>query len=202
MTVRAVLKPGMTYLHPDALLLTSVTTYRSHDLPLDVPQALAHVNEAFVPGYVLLALIFFFASLSGFRRPLLGLMLPTILVFHVSNVWTLYVVFLSTCFVLLALLSPYDRLLPTLRRRLVAVEHRSFAGRGRDATYERRYTNGDLDSFVGFEAYRARWTDTSWLLSGPLHHPLVALLGRWAVERRFRPEAPKQTGAAAPPDPS
>ena len=203
MTVRAVLKPGMTYLHPDALLLTSVTTYRSHDLPLDVPQALAHVNEAFVPGYVLLAFVFLFAALAGFRRPLLGLMLPAILAFHVSNVWTLYVIFLSTCLVVLALLLPYDRLLPALRRQFMTVERRCiFSGRGRAATYERHYANGDLDTFEGFEAYRARWTDTSWLLGGPLHHPLVAVVARWAVERRLYPTVPERTQAVPPADPS
>lgn len=200
LTVRAVLKPGMTYLHPDALLLTSITTYRAHDLPLDVPRALAGANALFGPGYVLLAVVFLVASLAGFRRPLLGLMLPTIIAFHVSNVWTLYVVFLSTCLAVLALLLPYERLLPALRQRLATVERRAFTGRGRNATYKRHYANGDVDRFEGFEAYRAQWADTSWLLGGPLYHPLVALVARGVIERRLYPraEGPAETTRPTP----
>lgn len=184
LTARAVLKPGMTFLHRDAILITSTTTYRSHDLPLDVPRALAVFNEAFVPGYLALAVIFVVAVVAGFRRPLLGLIVPVIVLFHLSNVVTLYVIFVTTCAVVMALLLPYDRVLPTVKKALVPTQAVTFSGRGVDARYVRRYSNGDADEFAGFEAYRARWTDASWLLGGSLHHPVAAWVGRRLVARR------------------
>ena len=187
LTVRAVLKPGMTFLHPDALLITSATTYRSHDLPLEVPRSLATFNEVFGPGYIALAVVFLAASTAGFRRPLLGLMLPVILLFHLSNILTLYVIFATTCVVVIALLFPYDRAIPAVRRSLVPVEIATFTGRGWHARYVRHYANGDADEFDGFRAYRARWTDASWWLGGPLHHPLfdtVMYLVRYVGTRR------------------
>jgi hypothetical protein len=181
MTARRVLKPGMSWLDPDAMVITSIVNYRSLDLPLTVPEALDAFKGWIPIGYVALALVFAAAALSAWRRPLIALVLPTIITFHLSNVFTLHVRFISTCFVALAVLLPYDRLIPGVRRHLQPAEI-DFDGRGAEAHYTRRYANGDRDEFQAFYAYRARIEDVSWFLAAPLHYPGVA----WMASRVLR----------------
>ena len=190
MTVRRVLKPGMSWLDPEALVITSVVNYRSLDLPLTAPETLDAVKGLLPIGYVLLAFVFTSSALAAWRRPLIALVLPTIIGFHLSNVFTLHVRFVTTCFVALAVLLPYDRLVPSVRRRLQPAETR-FEGRGVRARYTRRHANGDEDVFEGFYAYRARLEDASWLLAAPLYYPGVARGASWLLGLRRDPRPSK-----------
>lgn len=193
LTIRPLFKPGMTWLHPDALTITSVHSYRLIDLPLTVPAALADFGPLFAVGYVGLAIIFAASSFAAFRRPLLFITLPTILLFHLTNVVTLYVTFISTCFVALVLFTPYEWVLPGIRRRLVPVAAQTFSGAGASARYERRYANGDVDTFLGFYAYREQLCDRSVVLAAPLYYPGLG----WAATRllALKTEPQEQTSS-------
>lgn len=187
MTLRAVLKPGMTWLHPEAMPAISAFSYRALDFPLAVPEAFYEIRWLFPVGYVALAFLLAPAALAAFRRPLLLLILPTIALFHLMNALTLYAIFLSTIVVAVVLLIPYDRFLPSIRRSLTPVEHARFEGTGAGACYERWYENGDVDRFEGFYAYRARLAERSWLLAAPLYYPGVATGATWLFHRRAKP---------------
>lgn len=182
LTVVRILKPTMTWLHPDALLITSVHSYRHFDLPLDVPTALAPFGPFYAVGYLTLAYVFSSASLSAFRRPLLPLVLLTIIAFHLTNVMTLYVHFVTTCAVAFILFAPYERWLPTIRANLAPVASESLMGRGRDAVYVRTYANGDQDRFDGFFAYRAQFRDRHPFLAAPFYLPGLG----WLIQQTLR----------------
>ncbi|MEM1041287.1 MAG: hypothetical protein AAGI91_01540 [Bacteroidota bacterium] len=193
MTVRQVLKPGLTWLHPDALPISTLYTYRIYDLPLDAPAALAPFGPVYVIGYVGIALVFAAASVAAFRRPLLPLVLLTIIAFHLTNVLTLYVHFVTTCAVALVLFFPYERVVPAIRRSLTTPTATVFDGAGAAARYRRHYANGDVDCFEGFYAYRERLADRAWLRAVPLYYPGLAALATWVLQRR-QPSA-SQTNA-------
>lgn len=184
MTVIRLLKPVMTWLHPDALVITSVHSYRNYDLPLTVPNFLADFGFLYAVGYVMLAYVFVSASLAAFRRPLLPLVLVAIILFHLTNVGTLYVHFVTTCIVALILFFPYERVLPAVRRAVEPPVLTSFEGQGGGALYTRSYANGDRDHFDGFYAYRERLTDRVWPLAAPLHLPGVAWLTELLLRKR------------------
>lgn len=184
MTVIRLLKPDMTWLHPDALVVTSVHSYRNYDLPLTVPATLADFGFLYAIGYVVLAYVFVSASLAAFRRPLLPLVLLAIIMFHLTNVVTLYVHFVTTCIVAAILFFPYDRLLPSVRGALEAPASTVFEGRGGGARYVRTYANGDRDLFEGFYAYRERLTDRAWPLAAPLYLPGMAWLADRLIQSR------------------
>jgi hypothetical protein len=171
MTIRQVVKPGMTWLHPDALAIVSTNSHRQLDLPLDFSAALVDVGPLAVVGYVTLASIFLASSIAAFRRPLLFIILPVIVTFHVVNFFTLNVLFLTTCIVAAVLFTPYELLLPGLRRQGTPVARVAFEGAGATARYERRYADGEIDIFLGFYAYRERLRDRSPLVAAPLYYP-------------------------------
>lgn len=186
MLVRPLFVSGMTWLHAEALPVTSAYSYLQLDLPLDIPMALADYGYLYAIGYVLLSFVFSASSLAAFRRPLLFITLPAILLFHLTNVFTLRVLFISTCAVALVLFTPYEWVIPGLRRRRAPVAARAFSGAGAQARYERRYENGDEDVFLGFYAYRERLGDRSTLLAAPLYYPGVAWLSERILQRRAR----------------
>lgn len=179
MTIRRFIKPGMTWLHPDALAIVSTNSHRQLDLPLDLPAALTGIGFFAVFGYVSLASIFIASSAAAFRRPLLLLILPVIVTFHLVNFFTLNVRFISTCFVATILFTPYELLIPRFRREGVPVADTTFEGSGDNARYERIYSNGATDTFRGFYAYRERLRDRSPLWAAPLYYPGLG----WAVTR-------------------
>ncbi|NNF59132.1 MAG: hypothetical protein HKN04_12930 [Rhodothermaceae bacterium] len=183
MTLRAVLKPGMTWLHPEAMPALSALSYRVLDFNLAVPQAFYEIRWLFPIGYVAIAFLLVPSALAPFRRPLLLITLPTVALFHLMNALTLYAIFLSTIVVALVLFVPYDLLLP-IRRTLAPVGRVRFKGAGGEAHYERLYENGDVDRFEGFYAYRERLTDRSWILAAPLYYPGVATVAAWVLQRR------------------
>lgn len=180
MTVRAVLKPGMTWLHPDAVLISSVTAYRGMDLPLTMPRLLESFHWIGPFGYLLLTALLSVASLAAFRRPLLPLAIATITVFHLNNAFALNVQFFSTIIVAAVLLFPYDRLWPASGG--VSVVSRSFEGKGGGAHYRRIYDDGAVDRFDGFFAYRERMADRSWLFASVLFYPGMA----WVATRLMK----------------
>ena len=177
MTIRDVIKPGMTWLHPDALVVTSITAMRNYDLPLTIPAYLETVKWLVPIGYVLIALIFSVSFLATYRRPLMLIILPSILVFHLLNM-THYVLFISTCFVASIMFFPYDLFLGD-RSPVAPIRAVHFEGRRDQARYERQYANGDRDTFRGFYAYREWLKDVSIWLAAPLYYPGVA----WSVSR-------------------
>ena len=187
MTIRRVLKPGMTWLDPDAMLIVSTATYRSMDLPLDIPRLLEPVRFLMPVGYVVIAVVFAAAVVAAWRRPLVALVLPTILLFHLSNSILLSVHFVPAMIVALVVLLPYDHLVPALRRRYAPVDGH-MRGHGADARYRRRYADGTTEIFEGFFAYRARLADRSWLLAAPLYYPGVGWLGRRLLGRSAHEE--------------
>ncbi len=189
MTIRAVLKPGMTWLDPAAVPGMAALSYRGLDLSLAVPEALWAVRWALPVGYVVLAFVLASAATAAFRRPLLLLVVPTVVLFHLMNALTGLAHFFSTALVAAVLLTPYDLVFPAIRRRLTPVERAPFTGNGASARYERVYTDGQADTFSGFYAYRARLEDRSWLWAAPLYYPGIALLATWMLERRTAPAA-------------
>lgn len=184
MTLRSLLKPEMTWLHPEAMPALTALSYRAHDFALSIPEALWTIRWIFPAGYVVLAFLLATAVLAPFRRPLLLLILPTVVLFHIMNVLTVYALFLSTIIVAVLLFTPYDLLVPAIRRHLTPVTNTTFEGVGADARYERHYANGDVDVFKGFYAYRTRLEDRNWLRAAPLYYPGVALLATRILERR------------------
>ena len=184
MTIRDVIKPGVTWLNPDAMLASAVAAMRNVDLPMILPSYVEAVAWAFPIGYVVLTLIFSASFLAAFRRPLLIIVVPVILVFHFLNAVTLYALFLSTIVVASVVLLPYDYLLPTIKGKLIPVKSSTIERAAGDATYQRRYENGDVDTFIGFFAYREWVRDRAILLSAPLYYPGVAWAGSRLLDLR------------------
>jgi hypothetical protein len=188
LTIRYAVKGGMTWLNPDAMVITSITSLRGYDFPLIIPRYVAAIKEVIPLGYVMLAFLFAAAFLAAFRRPYLLIVLPTIAAFHLMNIVVLYVLFASTIAVALVLFLPYDRFVPAIQRQLDPFRHTRFRGRGAQAQYRRRYANGDEDVFRGFYAYREHLRDRSWLMAAPLYYPGLAwittrVLRRWDFAR-------------------
>lgn len=192
MTIRDVLKPGVTWLEPEAMLATSIAAMRSVDLTMTVPRFVESVAWIFPIGYVLLTIVFAASFLGAFRRPLLLIIVPVIAIFHLLNAITLYALFISTIVVAFVLMMPYDYVLPTIERKLSPVRSTDFTGRGHDARYIRTFENGDTDVFMGFFAYRERLHDRSALLAAPLYYPGIA----WAGIRLLRRGASVATNKA------
>ena len=182
LTVRDVLKPGVNWLHPDAMLSTSIASMRGVDLGMTVPQIVDSIAWAFPIGYVVLTLIFAGSFIGAFRRPFLLIVVPTVVAFHILNAVVMYVLFIITIFVAVAVLTPYELFVPAIRRQLVPVAARNFSGRGGDALYEVRYVNGDADLFRGFYAYRERIRDRSALFAAPLYYPGLGLVSNKILE--------------------
>jgi hypothetical protein len=149
-----------------------------------LPSYIEAVAWAFPIGYVALTFIFCVSFLAAFRRPLLLIVIPVIVVFHFLNAVTLYALFLSTMVVATVILVPYEYLLPAIKCRLVPVKSSWIEGAAGDAKYQRRYENGDVDSFLGFFAYREWLRDRAILLAAPLYYPGVAWAGSRLIEIR------------------
>lgn len=185
MTIRDVLKPGVTWLDPEGMLASTITQMRMVDLPMIVPQYVEAIAWVFPIGYVILTLIFTASFLGAFRRPLLLIIAPTVMLFHLLNaIFTLYALFLSTIVVAGVLLAPYDYIVPAIKRKLVPVRSVSFSGSGGNAQYHREYRNGDTDTFRSFYAYRERLSDWSTLLAAPLYFPGIAWISNHLLDRR------------------
>lgn len=184
MTIVAWLKPRLSWLHPESMPALSALSYHIHDFSLAVPEAFYAVRWVFPVGYVLMAFLLASAALAAVRRPLIALVLPTIVVFHLMNALTLYALFLSTIVVAILLFFPYGRWSPAAQRQYVSIAQTRFSGTGRSASYERHYENGDTDVFEGFYAYRARLEDRSWFLAAPLYYPGVVSVSSWFLRRR------------------
>jgi hypothetical protein len=179
LTIRDVLKPGLTWLDARAMLATSIASMRGVDLPMVVPQFVERTAWMFPVGYVALTLIFSASFIAAFRRPFLLIVVPTIVLFHILNAVVMYVLFVFTIFVAILVLSPYDLLVPRVRRHLVPVRSTHFDGRGHAARYEVRYENDDVDTFGGFYAYRERLRRRSTLAAAGLYYPGLG----WLVSR-------------------
>lgn len=177
MTIRDVLKPGVTWLHSDGMLSSSIAAMRNLDLPMAVPNYIETIAWVFPIGYVFLTFVFCASFVAAFRRPLLVLVVPVIVVFHLLNALTLYALFLSTTIVATVLLLPYDYFLSAIQTKLEPVLSSSMVGAAGDARYRRRYKNGDVDTFIGFFAYREWLWDRATLLAAPLYYPGVAWAG-------------------------
>lgn len=191
MTIRDVIKPGVTWLDPEGMLATSIAQMRAVDLPMTVPEYIESVAWAFPIGYVILTFLFCASFLGAFRRPLLVILIPTIALFHVLNAVALYALFLSTIIVAIVVLLPYDYFAPAIKKALVPVRLSRFEGGGLDALYSRTYENDDVDEFEGFYAYRELLRDRSVLVAAPLYYPGVAwacsqLGGIYRRRRRYR----------------
>ena len=182
MTIRDVLKPGVTWLEGAGMLATSIAAMRNSDLPMTIPQLIEAAPWVFPVGYVLLTIVFSASFVAAFRRPLLFIVLPTVVAFHVLNAVVMRVMFLPTIFIAIVVFMPYDFVLPSIRRHLTEPVSRALTGSGADARYERYFGTGDRDVFLGFYAYRERLRDRSAMLAGPLYFPGVA----WAVTQVLR----------------
>lgn len=184
MTIRDVLKPGVTWLEPEAMLASTIASMRIVDLPMTVPRIVESVAWIFPIGYVLVTFIFTASFLGAFRRPLLSIIVPAIAIFHLLNAITLYALFISTIAVAVVLMIPYDYLLPAIKRKLVPTRSTKFIGRGKNAQYRRSYKNGDTDVFMSFFAYRERLLDRSVFLAALLYYPGVSWAGTRLLDRR------------------
>lgn len=185
-TIRDVIKPGVTWLEPEAMLATSIAAMRNVDLSFEVPQIVASVAWAFPIGYILLTLIFVASFVAAFRRPLLLIVVPTVVSFHLLNAIVMYVLFIYTIVMVVATLTPYDFAFPWIRRRLVGVTSTRFYGKGHAAMFEIRYRNGDADYFQSFYAYRENLRQSSALFAAPLYYPGLGLMATWILEKLER----------------
>lgn len=184
MTIRDVIKPGVTWLEPEALLATSVASMRNVDLSMLVPQYIDAVSWVFPIGYVIIAVLFSASFLAAFRRPLLVIVVPTIMLFHLLNAITLYALFLSTIVVAGVLMLPYEYILSAPKKGLVSVRSSTLDRSESDITYARQYENGDFDRFYGFYACREWLYDRSVLLAAPLYYPGIAWAGTQLLRRK------------------
>lgn len=190
MTIRDVLKPGVTWLQPEAMLATSIASMRNVDLPMDIPAVVESVAWAFPIGYVLLTIVYVGSFVGAFRRPFLLLVVPTVAAFHLLNAVVIYVLFIITIFVAIAVLTPYDFILPGIRRRLVPISRVVFSGSGYSATFSVQYVDGSTDEFRSFYAYRERLRHQSALLAAPLYYPGVGLVINYILEKLNRRQTP------------
>lgn len=174
MTIRDVLKPGVTWLDPEGMVATSIASMRGVDVSMTIPRIVESVDWAFPIGYIILTIIFTGSFIAAFRRPFLFIILPTVVLFHLLNALVMYVLFIFTIFVALAVLWPYDLSLPGIKKKLVPAESTAFSGRGRNARFVVQYAGGDSDVFEGFYAYRERLRFRSALLASPLYYPGLA----------------------------
>lgn len=183
MTIRDVIKPGVTWLDKEGMVATTIASMRTFDLPMTVPQVVDSISWIFPIGYVILTLIFSASFLAAFRRPLMLLVIPMIVIFHLLNAITLYAIFLSTIVVAVVVLLPYDYFVSPIKRQLTPVTDSSWHGTRADARYTRSYSNGDNDEFVGFYAYRERLRDRSLLLCVLLYYPGIAAVSTYLLKR-------------------
>ena len=185
-TIRDVIKPGVTWLEPEAMIATTVSAMRTVDLPMTIPGYADAVAWIFPIGYVMLAIFFSASIFAAFRRPLLVVIIPLIAVFHLLNAILLYALFISTIIVAIVVLAPYDFFVPGIRKRLVPIRSTSFVGSGFDAQYERVYEGGDVDRFLAFYAYRESLRDRSTVLSSLLYYPGIATASLYIMRIRTR----------------
>lgn len=188
LTIRDILKPGVTWLAPEAMVATSIAAMRGVDLPMMIPQLVERTAWIFPIGYVMLTLIFSASFIAAFRRPFLLVVVPTIVLFHILNAVVMYVLFVFTIFVAVLVLAPYDLLVPSINRRLVPIRDTYFGGRGHAARYEVRYDNGDVDCLTGFYAYRERLRQHSALAAAALYYPGLGWLISRGLEFAHREE--------------
>jgi hypothetical protein len=113
----------MTWLSPDAMLASAIAAMRNVDLPMTLPSYVEAFAWALPIRYVFLTLILSASFLAAFRKPFLLIVVPVIVVFHFLNAVTLYALFLSTMVVASVVLLPYDYLLPTIKSKLVPLNH-------------------------------------------------------------------------------
>lgn len=172
LTVRAALKPGLTWLDPGAAFQAALVIAAREGRSVDALVAAQPLFALFPIGYILLMLVFVPASLSPWRRPYLLLLLPVVASFHILNGVLGLAHFYSTIVVLLGLFAPYDRFAASVLASQGATA-REWSGARSTALYLRRYANGDADRFAGFYAYRARAEDRAWWRATLLYHPLV-----------------------------
>ncbi|MEM6645228.1 MAG: hypothetical protein AAF730_03150 [Bacteroidota bacterium] len=175
MTVRQWLRPGPTWLEPESVPLTALTGLRKLDEPLTLVPYLQDVQWIFPIAYVLLAITFTPTVFAAFRRPMLLVLFPAILVFHLVNHFVIQISFFPAMAVVLVVFFPYDRIAP-LPSAWATIAQRRFEGSGLAACYTQTYTDGTANTFFGFAAYRQRMYDRYPLLAAPLYYPGVASL--------------------------
>ncbi|MEM1096129.1 MAG: hypothetical protein AAGJ10_16135 [Bacteroidota bacterium] len=175
MTARRLVRPGPTWLDPESVPVNAVTALRTMDEPLTLVPYLQDVQWVFPIAYVVIAFTFAPAVFAAFRRPMLLVLFPALLFFHLGNHFVLQISFFPTMAVILVVLFPYERLAP-LPSGWATITDRQFEGSGLGARYTQTYTNGAVDTLFGFAAYRQRIAERHPLLAAPLYYPGVASL--------------------------
>ncbi|MGV3539843.1 MAG: hypothetical protein ACO1OQ_08535 [Rufibacter sp.] len=181
--------PDVHWLKPEAALYNALVSFRDYDVPLPFAHLFLYYPWVWQIGVVLVVYLQVSAVAAAWQpalRPWMGFFL---IAFHLLNQFAFMVFFVVGCFTLLCLFFPYSWLLPAYRERQIQPEVKSFQGKGLKAQYARTYSNGEQDIFTGFEAYRQRWLDRHYYLTGILYLPGVQLFV-WLFMRLFRKNSP------------
>lgn len=165
----------LTWLSVDAFWLTSFI----HFYPVGEnisPAVLAfEYRYVFRILVVLTILLQCLAFVGAWRRPLLLIFVPVILLFHQLSQYFLVVNF-GNKVLLFMVAFPYHLFFFKKSASEAAIEANQFKGKYTQASYERKYKNGTQDTYKSSYAYRAYLEDKHNLVYILMYFPLVCSL--------------------------
>lgn len=163
----------INWLNPKAALYTSLIGYHLSDLPADHVLFLFSFPLLWQTGFLVTCIILVLSPLASFRQPLRIWAGVALIIFHAINNIAFDVNHYMSINTLAILFFPYQTIFPSIYKSCVPVLECSFTGSKGNASYERRYSNGDKDIFQGFYAYREKIADNNRILGGLLYIPLL-----------------------------
>ena len=150
----------INWLHPLAMKLNSIVGYRDWDISLDHVGDLYSVLWVWQIAFVLMLILQVVSVLGAIRQQLTPYIALGNILFHLINSWLIHIEFYLTPIVLLAVFFPYH--LVFKREQDLHKSEKLRAGN----LYQRSYTDGSKDEYIGFEAWRAYKYDQNPLVYG------------------------------------
>lgn len=177
----------VSWISSKGALYNYLLEYRGADLPIDHP-GMFDFPLFWQLSFLFTCFVLTFSYLAAFRQPLRIWIAVAIIVFHLVNNIVFNVAFYTAIWVLVCLFFPYEKVFSRIRNSQIPVFNRTFTGKGRSASYERIYENGDIDRFDGFYAYREKITDRNRIWGGLLYFPFLDSLvySFWWIKEGLR----------------